>query len=243
MCRKYYPQEVIRELDSIGDEPWRDDHILAALKQISTLENNPKLAGESISELTAIRLDLERRHDLLRTIRRRFRAFIIDEAQDNSPLQWRLLSRLWGERSVLEGEIPTPDTPWQPTVCYVGDVKQSIYAFRQAEVVGFLEYARTLMAINRHEFSSIQLLRQKPTLRKIDSSRDPRNAHLVGIKQAKTLTRLSGIDTTPWVPFDLPDRGRIPEPEEIDRRRNGLIRLNVNSVSYTHLTLPTTPYV
>ena len=84
------------------------------------------------------------------------------------------------------------------------------------------------MAINQHEFSSIPLLRQKPTLRKIDSSRDPRNAHLVGIKQAKTLTHLSGIDTTPWVPFDLPDRGRIPEPEEIDRRRNGLIRLNVN---------------
>ena len=228
VCRKYYPQEVIRELDSIGDEPWRDDHILAALKQISTLEKNPKLAGESISELTAIRSDLERRHDLLRTIRRRFRAFIIDEAQENSPLQWRLLSRLWGERTVLEGEIPTPDTPWQPTVCYVGDVKQSIYAFRQAEVVGFLEYARTLMAINQHEFSSIPLLRQKPTLRKIDSSRDPRNAHLVGIKQAKTLTHISGIDTTPWVPFDLPDRGRIPEPEEIDRRRNGLIRLNVN---------------
>ena len=42
VCRKYYPQDVIRELDSIGDEPWRDDHILAALKEISKLEKNPK---------------------------------------------------------------------------------------------------------------------------------------------------------------------------------------------------------
>ena len=84
------------------------------------------------------------------TIRRRYRAFIIDEAQDNSPLQWRLLSRLWGERRVDEGEPNPPDTPWQPTVCYVGDVKQSIYAFRQAEVTGFLEFARQLMAVNYH---------------------------------------------------------------------------------------------
>ena len=40
-------------------------------------------------------------HDLLKKIRRRYRAFIIDEAQDNSPLQWRLLSRLWGEREFI----------------------------------------------------------------------------------------------------------------------------------------------
>ena len=228
VCRKYYPTEVIRELDSIGDEPWRDDHIIRALHQMSLLEDNPNSAGETASNLSAIRLDLERRYELLRTIRRRFRAFIIDEAQDNSPLQWRLLSRLWGERSVLQGESPSPDTPWQPTICYVGDVKQSIYAFRQAEVVGFLEYARTLMAINQHEFASIPLLREKPPLRKLDSSRDPRNAHILGIKQATTLAHRSGIDATPWVPFDLPDRGRTPKANEVERRRNGLIRLDVN---------------
>ena len=228
VCRRYYPPDVIRELDSIGDEPWRDDHIERALHQISLLEEDPSLAGESASNLSAIRSDLERRLELLRTIRRRFRAFIIDEAQDNSPLQWRLLSRLWGERSVLQGEPPCPDTPWQPTICYVGDVKQSIYAFRQAEVVGFLEYARKLMMINQHEFASIPLLQEKPTLRKKDSSRDPRNAHLAGIKQATILAHQSGIDAIPWIPFDLPDRGQAPGPEEIERRRNGLIQLNVN---------------
>ena len=77
----------------------------------------------------------------MKRIRRRYRAFIIDEAQDNSPLQWRLLSRLWGPRHFEEGEKSIPDTPWQPTIRYVGDIKQSIYAFRQAEVTGFKEYS------------------------------------------------------------------------------------------------------
>ena len=44
-CRKYYPQPVIRELDSIGDEPWRDDHIDRALHQITLMEENPTLVG------------------------------------------------------------------------------------------------------------------------------------------------------------------------------------------------------
>ena len=66
--------------------------------------------------------------------------------------------RLWGERTIQDGDPEVPNTPWQPTICYVGDVKQSIYAFRQAEVTGFLEYSRTLRDINEHEFSSIKEL-------------------------------------------------------------------------------------
>ena len=228
VCRKFYPQSVIRELDSIGEDPWRDDHIDRAFEEISILEKNPILAGESASNLGVIRQDLERRLELLRNIRRRYMAFIIDEAQDNSPLQWRLLSRLWGERKILQDEPPPPDTPWQPTVCYVGDIKQSIYAFRQAEVVGFLEYARKLMLINQHEFSSIPQLHTEPPLRKKDSSRDPRNAHVLGINEAARLAERAGTDTTQWVPFDLPDDGNIPPEDEVARRRKGLIRLNVN---------------
>ena len=40
-----------------------------------------------------------------------------------------------GPRDFLASDgLNEPDTDWQPTVCYVGDMKQSIYAFRQAEV-------------------------------------------------------------------------------------------------------------
>ena len=41
VCRKFYPQSVIRELDSIGEDPWRDDHIDRAFEEISILEKIP----------------------------------------------------------------------------------------------------------------------------------------------------------------------------------------------------------
>ena len=207
-------------------------YILASLRPVSLLFGSFALSiineSNTASNLGVIKSDLVRRIERLKTIRRRYRAFIIDEAQDNSPLQWRLLSRLWGERSTFEGEPPCPDTPWQPTICYVGDVKQSIYAFRQAEVVGFLEYARRLMAINQHEFASVPLLRAEPTLRKRDSSRDPRNAHQIGVHKATKLAKKGGMDTIPWIPFDLPDDGYPTTAEEVERRSKGLIRLEVN---------------
>ena len=74
--------------------------------------------------------------------------------------------------------MKVPDTPWQPTICYVGDIKQSIYAFRQAEVTGFLEYSKKLRSINNHEFDSIsELTESGRELRSRDFSRDPRNSH------------------------------------------------------------------
>ncbi|GIT41598.1 MAG: hypothetical protein Ct9H300mP10_06080 [Methanobacteriota archaeon] len=216
-------------LDSMAEATWRDDHILDAFAELERLEADPSRAGEAASNLGAIRADLESRHELLRSIRRRYRAFIIDEAQDNSPLQWRLLSRLWGERRVDEGEPSAPDTPWQPTVCYVGDVKQSIYAFRQAEVTGFLEFARQLMTVNDHELESVSELTRKPALRKDSHSRDPRNAHALSIATASEHMEQGGRDLVPWIPFDATDR-ELPAPSgpEVENRRRGLISLQVN---------------
>ena len=228
-CRSYYPESLQNTLDSISDSPWTDDHIHMTFDQLDSLEANPSLAGEAASDLGAIRNDLQYRFELLRSIRRRYRAFIIDEAQDNSPLQWRLLARLWGERRVEEGEPETPDTPWQPTVCYVGDVKQSIYAFRQAEVTGFLEYARQLMLVNDHEFASVPALVRKPSLRRDSHSRDPRNAHALTIAKASEHMEKGGRDLVPWIPFDATDRN-LPAPgePEVNLRRRGMIALQVN---------------
>ena len=229
VCRTFYHPSVQRELDSLGDSPWRDDHILGALDAISQLERDPKSAGAASSSLAAMRADLETRHQLLREIRRGFRAFIIDEAQDNSPLQWRLLSRLWGPRDTREGDPKKPDTPWEPTICYVGDVKQSIYAFRQAEVTGFLEFARALRAINVHEFSSLKDLTRSPPLRKESHSRDPRNDHISTIATASEHMERGGRDLASWIPFDSTDWD-LPAPsgEEIRARKEGMVSLQVN---------------
>ena len=229
VCRAFYHPTVQQALDSLETSPWRDDHIIRALEAIKRLEDNPNSAGASQASLGAMRADLEARYSMLRDIRRRFRAFIIDEAQDNSPLQWRLLSRLWGPRQEKDGDPPKPATPWQPTVCYVGDVKQSIYAFRQAEVTGFLEFARSLRAINSHEFYSIPELTSKPPLRKETHSRDPRNDHISTIATATEHMERGGRDLASWIPFDSTDWDLpAPSADEVRSRMEGMVSLHVN---------------
>ena len=119
-CRHLYPPEVIDILDGLGDEPWSDDHISRA---ITLLNDQPSLQA-----------DLHRRFAILGELRRQFRAFIIDEYQDTNPSHYRLLARLWGRRARHSDDPPRPLGAWDPTVCIVGDMKQSIYRFRQAEV-------------------------------------------------------------------------------------------------------------
>ena len=223
ICEDFYPESVIFALNNSPAESWKDDHIITA---ISILENLEKDATYNIKQSKE---DLIRRYDLLKKIRRRYRAFIIDEAQDNSPLQWKLLSRLWGDRHFEENEMKVPDTPWQPTICYVGDIKQSIYAFRQAEVTGFLEYSKTLRSINNHEFDSIsELTEPGRELRNRDFSRDPRNSHKITIANARKHYEDGGQDLLGWIPFHHYDGLDSGKQEVTDLRKEGLISLKIN---------------
>ncbi|RPJ73176.1 MAG: hypothetical protein EHM24_08405, partial [Acidobacteria bacterium] len=76
----------------------------------------------------------------------RYHHVLVDEFQDTSRAQWRLVARLiesWGEGAGL-----SHDAPLQPSIFIVGDRKQSIYGFRDADV-------RLLRRARRH----IQALR------------------------------------------------------------------------------------
>jgi ATP-dependent helicase/nuclease subunit A len=62
----------------------------------------------------------------------RYHHVLVDEFQDTNPSQWRLVARLiesWGQGMGLAHEGPL-----QPSIFIVGDRKQSIYAFRDADV-------------------------------------------------------------------------------------------------------------
>ena len=62
----------------------------------------------------------------------RYHHVLVDEFQDTSRAQWTLVLRLiesWGEGMGL-----AHDAPLQPSIFVVGDRKQSIYAFRDADV-------------------------------------------------------------------------------------------------------------
>ncbi len=62
----------------------------------------------------------------------RYHHLLVDEFQDTSDAQWRLVWHL--VQSWREGEGLSQDLPLQPTIFVVGDRKQSIYGFRDADV-------------------------------------------------------------------------------------------------------------
>lgn len=70
----------------------------------------------------------------------RYQHVLVDEFQDTSRAQWELVSlliRSWGEGAGLGSDAPLP-----PSIFIVGDRKQSIYGFRDADVAVLDEAAR-----------------------------------------------------------------------------------------------------
>ena len=66
--------------------------------------------------------------DILYWLDRKILHFLVDEFQDTSDIQWAVLDRLTEEIFAGQGA----DKPLPPTLFIVGDAKQSIYRFREA---------------------------------------------------------------------------------------------------------------
>jgi exodeoxyribonuclease V beta subunit len=81
-----------------------------------------------------------------------YQAAIIDEFQDTDPLQWQIFRRLF-----------IPDVlAWKGYLYLVGDPKQSIYSFRQADIYTYLAAAQALG--DSHCFSLDVNYRSQPRL-------------------------------------------------------------------------------
>ena len=103
-------------------------------------------AALDFSDLLMRALDLLRRMDDFAQSRyrleSRYHHVLVDEFQDTSRAQWELVSLLiqsWGEGAGL-----AHTGPLQPSIFIVGDRKQSIYGFRDADVSVLREAARHL---------------------------------------------------------------------------------------------------
>ena len=106
---------------------------------VAVSEYERELASRSVLDFSDV---LERALDLLRRmdefaqsrfrLESRYHHVLVDEFQDTSRAQWELVSLLiqsWGEGFGLVHDAPVP-----PSVFVVGDRKQSIYGFRDADV-------------------------------------------------------------------------------------------------------------
>jgi ATP-dependent helicase/nuclease subunit A len=106
---------------------------------IALTEYERELAARSVLDFSDVlqrALDLLRRMDEFSQSRyrleSRYHHVLVDEFQDTSRAQWELVSLLvqsWGEGFGLVHDAPVP-----PSVFVVGDRKQSIYGFRDADV-------------------------------------------------------------------------------------------------------------
>lgn len=67
-------------------------------------------------------------------VRQKYRAVIVDEFQDTDPIQWNIFQKLF---------LAKTETP-SNAVCLVGDPKQSIYAFRNADVYVYQGAAKAM---------------------------------------------------------------------------------------------------
>ncbi len=214
IVRHWYPPEAVQALDDLGDEPWSDEHIRRALTIMQSDEEK--------------QLDLQRRYSLLKQIRARYRAFIIDEYQDTNPEHARLLSRLWGRREGISDEYPAPAGPWDPTICIVGDMKQSIYRFRQAEVTVMRRMVASIRVANSIEQNESRL----ESFVQEGYGRDPRPVGAGGESgsfiQASDYSRKEKSAPWDYVSFGIDDSGLAIEDIVAQERIEGHIQLRTN---------------
>ncbi len=72
--------------------------------------------------------------DFITHIQSSYQVVIVDEFQDTDPIQWDIFRRLF----------LSEERPWKGYLYLVGDPKQSIYSFRQADIYTYLAAAQTL---------------------------------------------------------------------------------------------------
>lgn len=130
--------------DVAGQDPTTIARLLSIYEQVKT--ERGVIDFEDVLLLTVG--ILAEQPEIAATVRRQYRHFIVDEYQDVSPLQQRLLELWLGERQDL---------------CVVGDVSQTIYSFTGATPNYLTDFARrypgaAVITLNRDYRSTPQVV-------------------------------------------------------------------------------------
>ncbi|RSS55418.1 ATP-dependent DNA helicase UvrD2 [Streptomyces sp. WAC01280] len=125
-----YPAEVAKSVRDAPRDPAEISQIYALYEQLK--RDRSVIDFEDVLLLTVG--ILQDRHDIAEQIRRQYQHFVVDEYQDVSPLQQRLLDLWLGDRDNL---------------CVVGDASQTIYSFTGATPDHLLNFR------NRHPNATV----------------------------------------------------------------------------------------
>lgn len=114
--------------------------ILPLMKEFQQMANDIKRQNSilTFSDVSSIALKTLIEHPEIRLAeKKKFKAIMIDEFQDNNSMQRDLLFLLAEKIDRMEKSIPSPEEIIEGKLFFVGDEKQSIYRFRGADVSVF----------------------------------------------------------------------------------------------------------
>ena len=124
---------LTRDLNAIQSRAVRQVFAIASRRYRETLEAHGVLDfSELLMRATALLGNMDEFAASRFRLEARYHHVLVDEFQDTSRAQWALVSllvRAWGEGLGLAAEAPL-----HPSIFIVGDRKQSIYRFRDADV-------------------------------------------------------------------------------------------------------------
>lgn len=125
----------------------------------------------------------------LDSVRKRYKACIIDEFQDTDQIQWDIFNTLF-----------TGISP----IYLVGDPKQSIYSFRQADIYTYLQAANTIQ--DNHKLSLDTNFRSQPSLTSclnalFEKSVNPEFIELPRLETVLDFVKVKSPATIPEYPF------------------------------------------
>ncbi|RME03164.1 MAG: hypothetical protein D6812_05450, partial [Deltaproteobacteria bacterium] len=174
-------------------EAWRSiDEALSAQRRRARLLGFPELERHALRALS--------HEEVRRWYAERWRAILVDEFQDTNPVQARIIEAL------AQGA----------TLTIVGDEKQSIYAFRRADVTVFRRFREKIVQGGGSVVSLSRSFRaHAPLIERIEAI----SARMLGeLHQPLTAVRPHAPDAHPAVEFHFVDEGEGNVRKDLKRR-------------------------
>jgi exodeoxyribonuclease V beta subunit len=136
---------------------------------------------------------------LAQSVRKKFRAALIDESQDTDPLQWKIFRAIFA------------DSP-EHRLYLIGDPKQAIYGFRGADVNTYLEAAKTA----DNQYSLDTNWRSEPALvNAVNTVFESAGKSIVFVEEQISFEPVKAADKADAQPIVFPPDGDRPPPFQV----------------------------